>query len=226
MIDEGSIAQPVKAPADAVKTFGGLEITTASTQLQELTDAVIYLVNYPYSCSEQTASRIIAIAALKDVLTAFKSRDMPSPEALRDYVDSDLKYLQGLQNEDGGFGFWRKGEHSFPYVSVHVAHALVRAKSKGFAVSEAMLNNSQEYLARRSKRRFPANTALNRDAQFKPTHSTFAPDGRRRPGEGAQAHCGSWRRREVFTRIARLAVTGCLGRCRFDAKKRRPSAAT
>ena len=57
VIDNGSIAQPVKAPADAVKTFGGLEITTASTQLQELTDAVIYLVNYPYECTEQIASR-------------------------------------------------------------------------------------------------------------------------------------------------------------------------
>jgi uncharacterized protein YfaS (alpha-2-macroglobulin family) len=146
VIDEGSIAQPVKASADAVETFGGLEITTASTQLQELTDAVIYLVNYPYSCSEQTSSRVIAIAALKDVLTAFNSRDLPSPKVLRDYVDSDLKRLQGLQNDDGGFGFWRKGEQSFPYVSVHVAHAFVRAKSKGFTVSEEILNNSKDYL--------------------------------------------------------------------------------
>lgn len=155
VIDEGSIAQPVKAPADAVETFGGLEITTASTQLQELTDAVIYLVNYPYSCSEQTASRVLAIAALKDVLTAFKSRDLPSPQALRDYVDSDLKRLQGLQNYDGGFGFWRQGEQSFPYVSVHVAHALVRARSKGFTVSEQTLKNSADYL-RSIEQRIPS----------------------------------------------------------------------
>ncbi|HEV7745746.1 MAG TPA: DUF6049 family protein [Pyrinomonadaceae bacterium] len=146
VIDEGSITQPVKAPADAVETFGGLEITTASTQLQELTDAVIYLVNYPYSCSEQTASRVIAIAALKDVLTAFKSRDLPSPEALRASVDGDLKRLEGLQNEDGGFGFWRQGEPSFPFVSVHVAHAFVRAKGKGFVVSEQAQTRSKAYL--------------------------------------------------------------------------------
>ena len=76
VIDNGSIAQPVKAPADAVKTFGGLEVTTASTQLQELTDAVIYLYNYPYGCTEQIASRVIGIAALKDVLAAFKAKDL------------------------------------------------------------------------------------------------------------------------------------------------------
>ena len=146
VIDAGSIAQPVKAPADAVKTFGGLEITTASTQLQELTDAVIYLFNYPYGCSEQIASRVMGIAALKDVLTAFKTKDLPSPQAMRDAVNADLKVLQALQNDDGGFAFWSRGDPSFPYVSVHVAHALVRAQSKDFAVPLNMLTNSQTYL--------------------------------------------------------------------------------
>lgn len=146
VIDSGSIAQPVRAPADAVKTFGGLEVTTASTQLQELTDAVIYLVNYPYECTEQIASRVIGIAALKDVLTAFEAKGLPTPQAMRDSVNIDIKRLQGLQNDDGGFDFWRRGERSFPYVSVHVAHALVRAQSKDFAVPEEMLKSSQNYL--------------------------------------------------------------------------------
>ena len=146
MIDNGAIAQPVKAPNDAVPTFGGLEITTASTQLQELTDAVIYLYNYPYECSEQISSRIIAIAALKDVLTAFKTKDLPTPDAMSARVESDIKTLQALQNEDGGFDLWRRGRESVPFVSVHVAHALVRAQSKGFTVPEELLKNSQSYL--------------------------------------------------------------------------------
>jgi uncharacterized protein YfaS (alpha-2-macroglobulin family) len=146
VIDTGAIAQSVKAPADSVPTFGGLEITTASTQLQELTDAVIYLYNYPYECSEQISSRIISIAALKDVLTAFKTKDLPAPEAMRAKVESDIKTLQALQNEDGGFDLWRRGRESVPYVSVHVAHALVRAQSKGFTVPEELLKNSQNYL--------------------------------------------------------------------------------
>lgn len=155
VIDNGSIAQPVKAPANAIKTFGGLEVTTASTQLQELTDAFIYLFDYPYSCTEQIASRIIAIAALKDVLAAFKAQDMPDPESMRSSVNSDLKLLKGLQNDDGGFGFWSKEEPSFPYVSVHVAHALVRAKGKGFTVPESMLVSSQNYL-RAIERKIPS----------------------------------------------------------------------
>ncbi|GAC1446310.1 MAG: hypothetical protein NVSMB56_03780 [Pyrinomonadaceae bacterium] len=91
-------------------------------------------------------SRIIALAALKDVLTAFKSKDLPSPDAMRGFVNSDIKRLNGLQNDDGGFDFWQRSERSNSFVSVHVAHALVRAKSKGFTVPDEMLKKSQDYL--------------------------------------------------------------------------------
>ena len=41
----GAIVQPVQTPGDVFPQFGGLEVTTSSTQLQELTDAFIYLVS-------------------------------------------------------------------------------------------------------------------------------------------------------------------------------------
>jgi uncharacterized protein YfaS (alpha-2-macroglobulin family) len=145
-IDEGSIAQPVHAPHNVFPLLGGLEVETSSTQLQELTDAVLYLVNYPYACAEQRASRIIAIAALRDVITAFKAKDFPSASDLESKVADDLTALQGMQNDDGGFGFWKRGEQSWPYLSLHVAHALARAKQKGFAVPLEMFENSRQYL--------------------------------------------------------------------------------
>lgn len=145
-IDNGAINQPVKAPANVFPQFGGLTIETSSTQLQELTDAVIYLTSYPYECSEQLASRIITIAALRDVLTAFKTKDLPAPQAMEAAVERDLKRLQGMQNEDGGFGFWRRGDESWPYLGIHVAHALARAKQKRFDVPAVMFEKSQKYL--------------------------------------------------------------------------------
>jgi alpha-2-macroglobulin len=154
-IDEGAIQQPVKAPADVFKQFGGLEITTSSTQLQELTDAVLYLVAYPYECSEQLSSRVLAIAALRDVLTAFEAKGLPKPEEMQAAVSRDLKRLQGMQNDDGGFGFWKRGDESWPYVSVHVAHALQRAKEKNFDVPAEMLEKSKRYL-RGIEKRIPA----------------------------------------------------------------------
>lgn len=154
-IDAGAILQPVKAPSDAFKQFGGLEITTSSTQLQALTDAVIYLVNYPYDCAEQISSRVLAIAALKDVLGAFDAKGLPPADALIASTARDMERLKTLQNGDGGFGFWRRGEESWPYVSIHTAHAMQRAKEKGFDVPPELLQRSQGYL-RQIESKYPA----------------------------------------------------------------------
>ena len=145
-IDAGAIAQPVKAPPDVVAAFGGLEVTTSSTALQALTDAVLYLVAYPFECAEQLSSRVLAVAALQDVLTAFEAEGLPKPEEMTAAVKRDVQRLRSLQNDDGGFAFWRRGDESWPYVSIHVAHALERAKDKGFEVPDDMLEGSRRYL--------------------------------------------------------------------------------
>ena len=143
-IDEGAIAQPVKMPPNVFPQFGGLEVTTSSTQLQALTDAVIYLVKYPFECNEQLSSRVLAIAALRDVLTAFKSKDLPPPEAMQASMKSDFEKLKRRQHYNGGWGFWQ--EEPWPYLTVHVAHALVRAKEKGYKPDEQMLSRAQQYM--------------------------------------------------------------------------------
>ena len=141
-----SMHQPISAPTGVVPSFGGLEVTTASTQLQALTDALLYLVRYPYECVEQTASRVLAVAALRDVLTAFKAEGLPPPEEIETTIKVDLERLERLQNSDGGFGFWYRGQRSWPYVSIHAAHALARAKSKGYAVSARSISQALGYL--------------------------------------------------------------------------------
>ena len=146
VIDNGAIAQPILHPTDVYSQFGGLEISTSSTALHALTDAVLYLVEYPFECSEQLASRIIGIASLRDVLTAFKSAELPAPDILEERVLSDIETLQGLQNDDGGFPYWRRGFESIPFHTIHVAHALARAQQKGYAVPNDMLSAALTYL--------------------------------------------------------------------------------
>ncbi|HEY4179017.1 MAG TPA: alpha-2-macroglobulin family protein [Kofleriaceae bacterium] len=145
-IDKGATAQPVALPGQVVKQFGGIEVTTASTNLQALTDAFLYLVHYPFECSEQRSSRIMSIAALKDVLSAFKVKDMPTPAALEASVKADIEHLSQMQNWDGGFAFWDRGYPSVPYLSVYVVNALAHAKAKGFAVPQAMIDRAKPYL--------------------------------------------------------------------------------
>jgi alpha-2-macroglobulin len=153
-IDAGAISQPVKAPPDAIPGFGGLEVTTTSTELHALTDAVLYLQNYPFECSEQISSRVLSVAALKDVLAAFKAEGLPKPEEMLAAIKRDIDRLRGMQNGDGGFPFWRRGQESWPFLSVHVTHALVRAKEKGFDVPDDTLLRARQYL-RTIEQHFP-----------------------------------------------------------------------
>ena len=146
VIDEGAVSQSVLYPANVFPQFGGLEISTSSTALHALTDAVSYLVTYPYEASEPLASRILAVASLQDVLAEFKADGLPTAAEMEATVDSDMKRLQSMQNDDGGFPYWRRGHESIPFHTIHITHAMFIAGQKGYDVPAQMQQNALNYL--------------------------------------------------------------------------------
>ncbi len=147
VIDDGAIVQPLLAPTGVFPQFGGLEIGTSSTALQALTDAVLYLVDYRYESADGYASRIMAVAALRDVLDAFDAAGLPSPAALNRQVRNDIANLSALQNDDGGFPYWQRGRESIPWESIQSTHALVLAKAAGYAVPQDTIDRALAHLA-------------------------------------------------------------------------------
>ena len=142
-----SVSRAVQVPKDALPGFGGLEVSMSSTALNGLEDAVDYLVNYRYECSEQTSSRILPIFALGDILDDFPVADVHD-RARRDLLANDgIRKLFTRQNYDGGFGFWadERGE-SWPYVSTWVTFALLEGKRAGYAVDPDKLDRALRYL--------------------------------------------------------------------------------
>jgi alpha-2-macroglobulin len=137
---------PLARPAGVIAGFGGLEIGVTSTALHALTDAVLYLHSYPFDGAEHVASRVMAVAALRDVLAAFAADGLPPVEQLVAATQRDIALLAGMQHGDGGWPFWRGGTTSNPFVSVHVAHALQRAQAKDFAVPGPVLDRAAGYL--------------------------------------------------------------------------------
>ena len=153
-LDNDTLEQPVRAPASAVTAFGGLEVTLASTGVAALADAVLAVTAYPFECTEQLASRILAVAALRDVLGAFAAPGLPSPADLESAVNRDIASLASRQAADGGLGWWRRDDETWPYLGAHVGNALARARAKGFAVPDDMIARLLDYL-RTVERRFP-----------------------------------------------------------------------
>jgi uncharacterized protein YfaS (alpha-2-macroglobulin family) len=145
MGDDGALTQPLSPPKDVWPQYGGIEVTVSSTQLQALTDAFLYLQTYKYECNEQLASRVMSVAALRDVLTAFEAPDLPSPEVIDATMKADLDHLARRQNPDGGWAFWRKNDESWPYLGVHITHTLVRARDAKMPVDPGTLARALQY---------------------------------------------------------------------------------
>ena len=179
---DSAVVLPMRVPADAIPSFGGLEVSTSTTALQELTDALLYLVRYPYECSEQIASRLLGVTALRDVLSAFRAADLPPPGVLQASVQRDVRSLAGRVRANGEVGLWDADDQDFPYVTLHTAHALQRAREKGYAVPEEAMRNSLGYL-----RRVPANVPAGYPADVRRALHAYALYVRTRMADGTAA---------------------------------------
>ncbi|MDE0606027.1 MAG: hypothetical protein OXH78_02600 [Acidimicrobiaceae bacterium] len=155
VLDSGVVGYSLAEPRDVFSQFGGLELNASSTALQTLTDAVLYLSEYRYTSADAYASRILAVSALRDVLGAFDAEGLPTPAELDAVVRSDISELAALQHTDGGFGWWSRKGVSYPYPSIQAMHALVTARTAGFAVPNAVMENGRWYL-RNVEERIPA----------------------------------------------------------------------
>jgi alpha-2-macroglobulin len=145
-IDSGGVKQPLLAPKGVIDSYGGLEISTSSTSLQALTDALLYVNQFDYQSSDCYAARIMSISALRDVLKDFKAEGLPTEAELNTAVDGYVAGLIALQNDDGGWSYWRRYDPSEPFSSVEATHALVLAKKSGFAVSDNAIERALNYL--------------------------------------------------------------------------------
>ena len=127
--------QKLAKPFNVSPYFGGLTITTSSTLLLGLTDAMQYLWLYHFECSEQIASKVLSFSAMCNHLFAFKQHIPEShvPKAMNHW----LQILERRQRKNGTFGIWsnlEKEEDDYLWFSLHVSHALARAKEKGYCI--------------------------------------------------------------------------------------------
>ncbi|WP_106093242.1 Ig-like domain-containing alpha-2-macroglobulin family protein [Enhygromyxa salina] len=143
-----SVQREVQLPQDALPGFGGLEVSMSSTALNGLEDAVEFLVSYPYECSEQTASRLLPIFALGDVLDDFPIADVHDRARRDSLARAGIDRLFQRQNWDGGFTYWGddRRRESWPYVSTWVTLALLEGKQAGYEVDAAKLDRAMAYL--------------------------------------------------------------------------------
>lgn len=91
-------------------THGGLEISLTPSYAGMARQAIQYLMEYPYSCTEQTASRLTGLLTAQRLAQAGAWDDTATAERLPEEIAATLMRLRALQHPDGGWGWWEADE--------------------------------------------------------------------------------------------------------------------
>jgi alpha-2-macroglobulin len=145
-----------------------LEVHVNPTIAGVLIDAIPYLAGFPYGCTEQTMSRFVPAVVVRDTLNdmGLDLRDLKalagdasagagsgrrtnnpvfSDAILDDMIRSGVDKLKGMQNADGGWG-WFDGVASEDYMTAHVVQGLAEARDAGATVDESMIERGVAYV--------------------------------------------------------------------------------
>ena len=141
-------------PGNVTQDKGGLSVKSSATLAVFVSDALNYLLQYPYGCSEQISSRLNAIAIVKRGLNLPNLGDKFKLEKIKykdkeytpeELVEIGLAELYNNQKWDGGFAFWRDGESNF-YATLEVINTLNNLSLAGFKINKDSLNRAADYL--------------------------------------------------------------------------------
>ncbi len=148
-----------------------LEVHFRPTIAGVLIDAIPYLVEYPYGCTEQTMSRFMpavltrqslqSLGVSLDQLAALAGENVTDPRhperkrtnpvfdqtTLNDVIAAGVERLTSLQRPDGGWGWWRGGSAD-PYMTAYVVQGLAEGREAGVPFDASVLKRGFDFLRR------------------------------------------------------------------------------
>ena len=144
--DNSKHTETVWLPMGINQNFGSLVVSVAPSLVGTIKDSYKYLVDFPYACSEQTASALLSNIALKKLVALKLSNvDKKTQQQMTQTIESELQTIYKYQNPSGGWGLWQNSKVS-SYTTAYVVYALTEAKKTGVKVDETVLNNGINYL--------------------------------------------------------------------------------
>jgi uncharacterized protein YfaS (alpha-2-macroglobulin family) len=163
-----SVAIKLDLPKERRSGSTNLTVQVAPSMATTMLDALPYLIDYPYGCTEQTMSRflpaVITAKTLRDLglkpETAMSkvfggiepsTADATHPKGAHDLRELEaittagLTRLYDFQHPDGGWGWWKQGE-SDHFMTAYVVWGMVLAHEAGVDVRSDVLQRGAEFL--------------------------------------------------------------------------------
>jgi len=173
-VAEGEVELTVAVPAEIKASSQSLELIANPSIATVMIDAMPYLLEYPYGCTEQTMSRFLPAVvtakalqklgiSLEDVAKKVTQQGGPenkrllaklgrnpvySTAKMNDMIKAGLKRLAEFQQSDGGWGWW-KNDQSNPYMTAYVVYGLTEAREADVAFDASILKRGVEFLKKR-----------------------------------------------------------------------------
>jgi uncharacterized protein YfaS (alpha-2-macroglobulin family) len=146
-LTEARVQQTLAPLSNVRDDVGGLDLSLSTSALAELEAPARALLAYEYGCTEQLASRLVALSALQRLQKPLALDDT----ALAPLVASIASELERHQRGDGGFGMWSAADATPPALSAYLTgYALLtfqQLHDAGFAVSAHAPARARAFLA-------------------------------------------------------------------------------
>jgi uncharacterized protein YfaS (alpha-2-macroglobulin family) len=156
-------------PAARRKETTDLVVQVSPSLAVTMLDALPYLVDYPYGCTEQTLSRFLPAAIVSKTLKdqglspeeamrrafggievetagATHPKGRRSLELLDEIEKKGLERLYDFQHGDGGWAWWKEGD-SDHFMSAYVVWGLSLAREAGIDVRSGVIERGAQYLS-------------------------------------------------------------------------------
>lgn len=163
-----SVAITLDIPRERRAETTELMVQVAPSMATTMLDALPYLIDYPYGCTEQTMSRFLPAAITAKTLrdlglkpeTAmhkiFGGIEQSTAAATHPQGKHDLKELEAItrqsldrlynfQHADGGWGWWKEGD-SDHFMTAYVLWGMTLARQAGIDVKQDVAARAAAYL--------------------------------------------------------------------------------
>lgn len=156
-----SVIERVEGQTDLLEKLGGWVEGSERTQVILTRNPYAgsarhleYLLDYPFGCAEQTASRTRALLYL-DRFLGGTPREKDRPKMIQAGIDR----LIAMQTASGGLAFWPGGDEPASWASAYALDLLLDLEREGYAVSRAALDAGLEW-AEETVERMPRDEAV------------------------------------------------------------------
>ncbi len=163
-----SVAISLDIPKERKSDSTTLSVQVAPSMATTMLDALPYLIDYPYGCTEQTMSRFlpaaITVKTLRDLglkpetamnkvfggieqttAAATHPKGKHDLRELEEITRQSLDRLYNFQHADGGWGWWKEGE-SDHFMSAYVVWGMTLAGEAGIQVRQDVLERGRNFL--------------------------------------------------------------------------------